>query len=121
MSTAIQVCMHVYMSMCVCACVCVCANLSLYQGLHVIHHHCLLDIQVQDYCCLGYYLYQRGYGCVCVSLSVIWCACVCVCVCVCVCTCVCVCVCVCCEKEKRVGNGVCPLSIEWRLYAHILF
>ena len=35
--------------------------------------------------------------------------------------CVCVCVCVCCEKEKRVGNGVCPLSIEWRLYAHILF
>ena len=33
----------------------------------------------------------------------------------------CVCVCVCCEKEKRVGNGVCPLSIEWRLYAHILF
>ena len=57
----IHVCMHVYMSMCVCA------NLSLYQGLHVIHHHCLLDIQVQDYCCLGYYLYQRGYGCVCVS------------------------------------------------------
>ena len=31
------------------------------------------------------------------------------------------CVCVCCEKEKRVGNGVCPLSIEWKLYAHILF
>ena len=29
-----------------------------------------------------------------------------------------VCVCVCCEKEK---NGVCPLSIEWRLYVHILF
>ena len=37
-----------------------------------------------------------------------------------VCVCVCVCVCVF-EREKKVGNGICPLSIEWRLYAHILF
>ena len=40
---------------------------------------------------------------------------------VCVCMCVCVCVCVCVFEREKEGNGVCPLSIEWRLYARILF
>ena len=37
------------------------------------------------------------------------------------CSCVFLCVCVCVCVVRRVGNGVCPLSIEWRLYAYILF
>ena len=39
----------------------------------------------------------------------------------CSCLCVCVCVCVCVFQGERVENGVCPLSIEWRLNAQILF
>ena len=35
--------------------------------------------------------------------------------------CVCVCVCVCLKENKRVGNGVCPLSIEWRLLCSYYF
>ena len=90
--------------------------------------HCRPAEGAHDPTRLSYNLRQMhtatsAHSCVCVCVFV--CVCMRVCVCVCVCACVRACVRVCVHalrEKKRVGNSVCPSSIEWRLYyAHKLF